>query len=223
MTRYHMTTIMTRYYFTALCTVFLFSAINGMAHTVWIEPMEDKLAVRFAEPGDEFETSPGHLDSLSAPTGFIVVTNSPAAIEAPKGSDHFLLNGAAVTNIACVETVFTIRGGRKPHFYARWQPASGVEARPLLTLDLVPTGTPGEVRAWFRGKPLGGVTATLHSPDGKVKELVADPEGIVRFKADEPGQYLLTIAHHRESLAGFHAGRPYNQASHNTAVTWRQQ
>jgi hypothetical protein len=207
-------------------TFALVAAISVHAHSVWIEPIgSDQLAVRFAEPGSDFETSPGYLDNLSAPTAFAVVTNTPVAVEVVKKSDHFLLVHAAPANVACVETAFTVRGGRLPYFYARWQPAGlTAAATPLLTLDLVPTGKPGEVRAYFRGQPLGGVTATLRAPDEKETDLIADAEGFLHFDAKQSGQYLLTIAHHRESLAlaGFHAGQAYRETSHNAALTWRQ-
>jgi hypothetical protein len=137
------------------------------AHTVWIESLGDQLVARFAEPGNDFETSPGH-------------------------------------------------------FYARWQPVGAGPGKPLLNLDLVPSGKPGEVRAYFRNQPLGGIKATLRSPDEKERELTADDEGYIRFKADQPGFYLLTIAHHREPLEGFHRGVPYKQTSHNTALSWKQ-
>jgi hypothetical protein len=213
---------MTRYWIAAFCWL-LGCTASAFAHTVWIEPLEGKLVVRFAEPGNKFEKSPGHLDSLSVPVSFILgATNAPTVIDVPKKSDHFLLVGASQTNIACTETIFTVRGGRKPYFYARWQPVGGGAGTPLVTLDLVPTGQPGEVRAYFRGQPLGGIKATLYTPDEKEQEISADDEGFLRFKADQPGQYLLALAHHRESLAGFHAGRAYQQTSHNAALSWRQ-
>lgn len=195
----------------------------AFAHSVWIEPAGGKLVARFAEPGSKFEKSPGHLDSLSALAAFIVVppTNT-ISLEAPKGYDHFLFGGASPTNVVCAETIFTVRGGRKPHFYARWQPADAGPATPCLTLDLVPTGKPGEVRAWFRGQPLGGIKATLRTPDEKEEEITADPEGILRFKSTQRGQHLLMIAHHREPISGFHFGRAYQQTSHNAALTWLQ-
>lgn len=212
---------MTRYLIAIVCVLSL--AKTTFAHTVWIEPLENNLVIRFAEPGNNFEKSPGHLDSLTAPVSFILgVTNAPTAIESPKKSDHFMLVGASPTNRACTETVFTVRGGRKPYFYARWQPADAGAGSPLLTLDLVPTGQPGEVRAYFRGNPLGGIKATLYTPDEKEHEITADAEGFLRFKTDQSGQYLLAVAHHRESLPGFHVGRPYQQTSHNAALSWRQ-
>lgn len=212
---------MTRSLIAFVCVLLLTK--TALAHTVWIEPLENNLVIRFAEPGNRFEKSPGHLDSLTAPVSFILAaTNAPAAVESPKKSDHFLLVGASATNVVCTESIFTVRGGRKPYFYARWQPTGAGAGNPLLTLDLVPTGQPGEVRAYFRGKPLGGIKATLYTPDEKEHEITADTEGFLRFKTDQPGQYLLAIAHHREPLAGFHVGRAYDQASHNAALSWRQ-
>ena len=135
---------------------------------------------------------------------------------------QFAIVGASPTNTAGAETAFTVRGGRKPNFYARWQPDGAGAATPLLTLDLVPTGKPGEVRAYFRGQPLGGIKATLRTPDEKETELTADAEGFLHFAPKQPGQYLLTIAHHRETLAGFHNGVAYKETSHNCSLVWRQ-
>lgn len=212
---------MIRQSFLTLCASVFFAIHSAFAHSVWIEPKDNQLAIRFAEPGDDFETSPGYLDNLSVPVAFSLVTNSPTAIAVSKKSDHFLLIGASPTNVTCAETAFTVRGGRKPNFYARWQ-LHLEKAAPLLTLDLVPTGKPGEVRAYFRGQPLGGIKATLHAPDEKELELTADAEGFLRFDAKQPGQYLLTIAHHRESLAGFYAGISYGETSHNCSLCWQQ-
>lgn len=213
---------MIRQILTLLCALTVCAATSALAHTVWIEPSEGKLVVRFAEPGDDFETSPGHLDSLAAPLAFKLVTNAPVTIEAPKKSDHFLVTGVASTNVICLETAFTVRGGRKPHFYARWQPTEAGASTPLLTLDLVPTGKPGEVRAYFRGRPLPNIKAILRAPNEQETELTADSEGYLRFEANQSGQYLLTIAHYREPLAGFHRGVAYKETSHNTALTWQQ-
>lgn len=199
------------------------TASSALAHTVWIEPLQDNLVIRFAEPGNKFEKSPGYLDSLTPPVSFILgPTNAPVAVESPKKSDHFALPGTSIANTVCTESIFTVRAGRKPYFYARWQQSLATTATPLLTLDLVPTGVPGEVRAWFRGKPLGSIKATLYTPDEKEQEIVADAEGFLRIKTEQRGRYLLAIAHHREDLPGFHLGRAYTQTSHNFALSWVQ-
>jgi hypothetical protein len=213
---------MIRQFLFAVCVFTLCATNYAHAHAVWIEPSDNQLVIRFAEPDGNLEKSPGYLDSLSPPIAFLLVTNAPVAIEAPKKSDHFLLVGASPTNTVCAETAFTVRAGRKPNFYARWQPAGAGAATPLLTLDLVPTGKAGEVRAYFRGQPLGGIKATLRTPDEKETEITADAEGFLHFTPNQSGQYLLTIAHHRETLAGFHGGRPYQETSHNCSLAWQQ-
>jgi hypothetical protein len=213
---------MIRKSFLTLCALAVCAINSAFAHSVWIEPKDSQLVIRFAEPGDDFETSPGQLDNLSAPTAFILVTNAPASVVAAKKPDGFVLVGSSPTNTACAETIFTVRGGRKPNFYARWQPVGAGEGRPLLTLDLVPTGKPGEVRAYFRGQPLGGIKATLRMPDGKDSELTANADGFIRFEPKQSGQYLLTLAHHREPLAGFYHGTPYKETSHNCSLVWQQ-
>jgi hypothetical protein len=202
--------------------VAIFGALSASAHTVWIEIKDGHLVIRFAEPGSDFETSPGYLDSLSLPDAFILVTNSPVSIESSKKNDYFLLTGTAATNVAGLETAFTVRGGRKPYFYARWQPANGGAGIPLLNLDLVPTGKAGEARAYFRGKPLGGVTATLRGPDGNEQEITADSDGFLHYASKQSGLYLLTIAHYREPISGFYNGVAYTETSHNCALTWQK-
>lgn len=198
-------------------------AATARAHSVWIEAnTNNQLVVCFAQPGEALETSPGQLDNLSTPLAFTLVTNKPVTVEAAKQAEDFLLVGTSPTNIACAETSFTVRGGRQPNFYARWQPAGGRAATPVLTLDLVPTGKTGEVRAYFRGKPLGGIKVVLRSPDQTETELAADAEGFVHFNASQRGEYLLTIAHHREPLAGFHRGVAYTETSHNCSLFWLQ-
>jgi hypothetical protein len=206
-----------------LCGALVLSALSDAgAHTIWIEPLNGRLVIRFAEPAGKYEKSPGHLDSLSAPAAFTVVTNAPVTIESPKSTNHFAMPGASLTNAAGAESIFTVRAARKPHFYARWQPAGAGAGAPLLTFDLVPTGKPGEARVYFRGQPLGGLQATLRTPDDTEKEIPVDAEGYVRFESRQSGLHLLTIAHYREPTAGFHLGRPYQQTSQNTALTWVQ-
>lgn len=196
------------------------------AHSVWIEPNADKqLVIRFAEPSGNLERSPGHLDSLTVPMAFQTApgsTNAPALLNVSKQKDHYAIAGASGTNIIGVETSFTVRAGRKPSFYARWQPAGRGEGKPLLTLDLVPTGKPGEARLYLRGQPRGGVKATLLTPSGDEKAFTADAEGYIRVPVTEPGLYLLTVAHQREPIAGVHLGVAYKETSHNCALSWEQ-
>jgi len=196
------------------------------AHSVWIEPTDaNEMVIRFAEPTGNLERSPGHLDSLAVPMIFQSVpgaTNAPTILDTSKKKDHYLIEGGSATNIIGAETSFMVRAARKPLFYARWQPAGAGEGKPLLTLDLVPTGKPGEARLYLRGEPRGNVKAILHTPTGDEKEYPVDAEGYVRVPATEPGLYLLTVAHQREPIAGVHLGVPYKETSHNCALSWVQ-
>ena len=142
------------------------------AHSLWIEPTTDgRLVLRFAEPDGRLEQSPGHLDSLSLPTASIVITNTAMQVAATRSTNHFRLSDTSTTNTACAESSYVVmrspgKPARRPVFYARWSPRLDVAATPALNLDLVPTGKLGEIRIYFRGKPLGGVKATFVSGDG---------------------------------------------------------
>ena len=211
-----------------LAALSLIAHTDLYAHSVWIEPGSNgQLMVRFAEPDGRLETSPGHLDSLSIPVAFTLLTNTAVAVDAVKSTNHFLLVTAWSTNTACSETSFIVmsaagKPGRKPIFYARWQPSFETAGAPSLNLDIVPTGKAGEVRVYFRGQPLGGAKATLRTPDEVEKELVANADGFIRFESKQSGQHHLSIARHRETLAGFHFGKAHDLTSHNMALTWRQ-
>jgi hypothetical protein len=216
---------MTRKLITSL-TLLAVTTAPLFAHSVWIEPNEDKQPViRFAEPSGNLERSPGHLDSLTVPMAFQTTptsTNPPARLNVSKQKNHYAIAGVSGTNIIGVETSFTVRAGRKPYFYARWQPVGAGEGKPLLTLDLVPTGKPGEARLYLRGEPRGGVKAMLMTPNGDEKEFTTDAEGYIRVPATESGLYLLTVAHQREPIAGVHLGVAYKETSHNCALSWEQ-
>jgi hypothetical protein len=52
----------------ALTLGYCLATCTASAHEVWIEPLPTgQRAVRFAECGDDFEVSPGRLDSLTWP------------------------------------------------------------------------------------------------------------------------------------------------------------
>lgn len=212
--------------------VLLAAASLVRAHSVWLEDTPDRqLVLRFGEPGDEFEKSPGHLDRLSplaAWTPAATPDTKPTPLAVEKKSDHFLLVGAAPTTAACGETRFSVmkRGSRPaswPHFYVRWHPADvPPPAGAALTLDLLPTATPGEFRLCLRSRPLPNTKITVRHFGNDAEETVAtDAAGIARFTTNVPGLVLLT-ASHQESLPGFDAGAAYEVISHNIALAWRQ-
>lgn len=201
----------------------------ALAHSVWVEPGPDgTLVVRFGEFDSEPEKSPGHLDSLGTPVAAVLpATTETKPLESLKKSDHYTLGGTKPDQAVVAEAAFPVRGtegkpARRPIFYSRWLPAGGdkVAGQPSLTLDIVPTGTPGEVRVYFRGKPLAGAKAQLNAPNGSHRALETDPNGLVKFTTDEPGRWVLTVPGYSEELPGFAGGKPYAIASHNASLSW---
>lgn len=211
----------------AAAALLAFTLAAARAHSVWIEPLQDSLVVRFGEMDGRMEKSPGHLDGLAVPVTFVVLTNTSSRLEVSKQTNHFALGAVSSTNIVCAETTFAVMAapgnpGRRPNFYARWHPPAAGAGTPVLTLDLVPTGKPGEVRVYFRGEPAPGVKAVYRTPDEKERELTSDAEGFLHFTPAQPGQYHLGIGRHSEALRGFFGGKAHGLTSHNAALTWAQ-
>lgn len=201
----------------------------SFAHSVWIEELpEGQLCVRFAEWGEDFETSPGHLDSFALVSGWTLDAEGKSELfDVEKKKDQFFLAKAVASKPAFAQAQFAIRKlhddkpARAPIFYCRWQPDGAGEAKPAMTMDIVPTGKPGEARVYFRGKPLGGVEIGLHAPAGDEQKLTADAEGYVRVAdLSKPGPYLLTIARYSEELPGFFNGIPFGITSHSASLYW---
>src|SRR5262245_123621 len=90
--RVHMKSILTPPYW--FLGAFFCLAIQSHAHTVWLESLNGQLVIRFAEPDGRYEKSPGHLDSLTAPAAFTIITNAPIAVPSPKSTNHFAMVGA---------------------------------------------------------------------------------------------------------------------------------
>lgn len=208
----------------------------ALAHEVWIEDTPaGALVVRFAEYGEDYETSPGHLDSLALPESWIAgADGSVTKLVVAKAADHFSLADANPKLSVQAETIFDVIGGkpggkgdqagpsRRPFFYARWHVVGSEPAKPTLNLDLVPTGKPGEVCVYFRGKPLADIAVHAHLPEGKEIELKSDKDGLVTVPVDKSGFYMLNCKRYREIIDGFSGGKPYTAVSHNCSVAWRQ-
>jgi hypothetical protein len=211
------------------------TARTATAHEVWIEDSPTgEMVVRFAEWGDEYEKSPGHLDSLAVPEAWSQEKDGTVTpIQVKKGGDGFPLSGASKSMSLQAETVFNVIGGnpqgkgdqagpvRRPFFYARWQVPGTEAGKPAMNFDIVPTGKPNEVCVYFRGKPLPDVEVFAHMPEGREATLKSDKSGIVTVPSTAPGIYMLNCKRYRETISGFVGGRAYTTVSHNCSLTWR--
>lgn len=207
-----------------------FLPLSVFGHALWIEelPANAGLGVRFAEWGDEYETSPGHLDSFIQVSGWTLnEKGEPQVLEVAKQKDNFFLGKLDLTRPAFAQAQFIVRQlhadkpARAPIFYCRWQPDTWAEGKLSMTMDVVPTAEPGKARVYFRGKPLGGVELLFSSPKVTDEKVTADAEGFIKAPdMSKPGNYLLAVARYSEELPGYFNGVPYGITSHSASLYW---
>ena len=203
--------------------------LSCYGHSVYFdENKSSKIKIRFGEFQDEYEESPGYLDSLDTISAWkIDDKNEPEKLETKKQINGFSINAINSDNIAA-QTGFPVMArqdqARKPYFYARWCPSFKSKSTPSLTLDIVPNGKEGEVKVFFRGKTLSGIKLKLYSPDYNEVELVSDKNGLVVFKDSlkSKGIYMLKIARYSEKVSGYDQGKLYEIMSHNCSLSWNQ-
>ena len=199
--------------------------LSSYGHSVYFdENKNSEIKIRFGEFQDEYEESPGYLDSLDTVSAWkINEKKEPEILETEKQMNGFSINAINSDNIAA-QTGFPIMSrqdnARKPYFYARWCPNFKRKSTPSLTLDIVPNGKAGEVKVFFRG----GIKLKLYSPDYDEVELVSDKNGLVVFKdtLKSKGIYMLKIARYSEKVSGYDQGKLYEIISHNCSLSWNQ-
>jgi hypothetical protein len=210
----------------------LAAAPQASAHSVWLETTADhQVVIRFAEPGDAFEKSPGLLDQLAQPHAWKAGEEGKSvAFTVEKRADHFAVLGATPTEAVFAESAWPVfRSEKVPHgaktsYYLRWLPASALAraGSPAFALDLLPTGEPGVFRLQFRGQPLANQKVQIVTPGAKETEIVSDAAGLVRVPVTKSGQYLLGASHREPDVAGFSFGQSYGRVGHNITVVWSQ-
>jgi len=200
---------------------------RASAHSVWIEPQDGKLLVRFGEVGEKYEKSPGYLDKLELPAA---TDQKGGRLAVEKGADFFLLKDTAPAAPSVASTAFPVMekpatdtkpaSARWPHFYARWHVAGTEITAPVSTLDIVPAKEAGKATVYFKGKPLPKAELTLIQPDGKEVDLTADAEGLVKFTPVGKGLHVLAVAGYSETADGIYQDKAYTIISHNSSVAW---
>lgn len=180
-------------------------AVPAQAHQIWIEQTEQGApVVRFGEFGDNLrEVSPGLLDKFARPTGTLVTAKGDQTSDATKTADGFTLpfkvaNGDSVVAEDALYPLFTRKQGDK-ETTNRYQPAArlitGFAAQaPKLTLDLVPTGKPGEFKLYFQGQAKPKTKVALVTQSGWAKEDQTDAEGLVSFDLPWKGTYVAEVS-----------------------------
>ena len=215
----------------ALATALLGAAIasgSASAHQIWLQQEGKAASVYFGEFGDNLrEASPGLLDKFSIGNVTWISAAGNKSLQASKTAGAFVLNGkvAAGESIIVEEDNYPSWEEKKDGKATRtvWVPAArliadGKAQTPALTLDLVPTGKPGQFQVSYQGKPLAQAKVNAVVQSGWSKEAWSDAQGLVSFPLPWKGTYVLEVQH-TDKTGGQRAGEPYDKAMYVTTVS----
>ncbi|MFZ4873789.1 DUF4198 domain-containing protein [Janthinobacterium sp. Mn2066] len=215
----------------ALATALLAGAIvsgTASAHQIWLEQHGKAASVYFGEFGDNLrEASPGLLDKFTLQSAALVTAKGTQPLQSNKQANAFALNGkvAAGESIIVQENSYPSWEEKKDDKVTRaiWIPAARLVAghqaqTAALTLDLVPTGKPGQFQVSYQGKPLPQAKVNAVVQSGWSKEAYSDEQGLVSFPLPWKGTYVLEV-HHTDNTAGKRNGEDYAKAMYVTTLS----
>ena len=212
---------------TALLAGFL-AAGTACAHQIWLQQDGKAASVYFGEFGDNLrEASPGLLDKFRFQSVTWIAPSGSKPLQASKTAGAFILNGkvAAGESIIVEENAYPSWEEKKEGKATRtvWVPAARLIAdakaqAPALTLDLVPTGKPGQFQVSYRGKPLAQAKVNAVVQSGWGKEAWSDAQGLVSFPLPWKGTYVLEVQH-TDQTAGQRGDEDYDKAMYVTSLS----
>jgi uncharacterized GH25 family protein len=212
---------------TALLAGALLSGTAG-AHQIWLEQNATSANIYFGEFGDNLrEVSPGLLDKFTLKSIMWISASGSKPLQASKTAGAYVLNGkvAPGESIIVEENNYPMWEGKKDGKVTHnvWIPAARIVAdhsaqTPTLTLDLVPTGTPGQFKVTYQGKPLAKAKVGAVIAAGWAREAYSDAQGLVSFALPWQGQYVLEV-HHDDKSGGQRDGKAWDSASLVTTLS----
>lgn len=204
---------------------------TAQAHQIWLEQTPKAANLYFGEFGENLrETSPGLLDKFVKPSATLSGAKGDQALTLNKQAHAFALSARAGKNetITAEETNYPGFEKKTGETVVRsiWTPAarlvtSDAAQTPKLTLDLVPSGKPGEFKVYYKGQPLPKTKVGIIVQSGWAKEAISDEQGAVKFDLPWQGTYVLEV-HHTDKTAGERDGKPYDVASYVTTLSLAQ-
>lgn len=225
-----------------LCALLLGLAGTSQAHHIWIEQDAAGARLYLGEFGENLrERSPGLLDKFRQLSARHLGARGSVALDLKKQTGFIALAGRAAAGEALLAQEDGYPGWERKqgerserHIWvpaARWLadfsvrdagPDAQQDARPDagLTLDLLPTGTPGELRAFYRGQVLPEAQVELMAASGWSRQLRADKNGLLRLSLPWRGLYALELKHVDRS-GGERAGQRHDVASYVTTLSFR--
>jgi uncharacterized GH25 family protein len=218
----------------ALAAALVLAATPAHAHQIWIEQDAKGVAkLYFGEFAANLrEDSPGLLDKLTGLVVRLLSAKGERPVTATRTATAFTLDGRAAAGESLVAEEGAYPGWEDKSsgkvVKTVWSPAARfvsdwkVQA-PVLTLDIVPTGTEGEVQVVFRGKPLAKAEVEIVARSGWQRTIESDAEGKVKVALPWKGPYLVVV-HHEDKTAGKRKGpkgdEAYDAASFVTTLSF---
>lgn len=201
---------------------------NAQAHHVWIEQDGKQAKLYFGEYNVNLrEASPGLLDKIVAPTASLITSKGAHALTLSKTEQAYVMtaHAAAGESIIAEESNYpaydkTVDGKTVRAIY---RPAARyindfTALVPQLTLDVVPTGKPGELKVYFQDKPLAKAKAIIVAASGWTQELSSDAAGILKASLPWRSAYAIEVIH-TDATSGMRGTEAYALTTYVTTLS----
>jgi hypothetical protein len=212
-----------------LATFVLASLGTAQAHQVWLENNGGQAQLFFGEFNDNLrETSPGALDKfLATPTLAQQTASGTQQLSGQRNATGFSYYAASQAQTLFASAAYPLIDRSKRNEPALlWVPAARWVATPAQAvavnaqaLDLVPTGTPGQLMVSFNGMALPKTKVQIVAPSGWSREAQSDEQGRVNFALPWKGLYVAEV-HHSHKQGGEAQGKSYGEASYVTTLSF---
>ncbi len=212
-----------------LATFVLASLGTAQAHQVWLENNGGQAQLFFGEFNDNLrETSPGALDKfLATPTLAQQTASGTQQLSGQRNATGFSYNAASQAQTLFASAAYPlIDRSKRDEPALLWVPAARWVATPAQAvaanaqaLDLVPTGTPGQLMVSFNGMALPKTKVQIVAPSGWSREAQSDEQGRVNFALPWKGLYVAEV-HHSHKQGGEAQGKSYGEASYVTTLSF---
>ena len=138
------------------------TGLAAQAHQVWLEHSGSQAKLHFGEYNDNVrETSPGLLDKFKGvPVLEQTVAGATQRVEGQLTKEAFTYTTAPNAETLFADAAYPLIDRTKANLppllwkpTARWVASLAKPVAPTATLDLVPTGKPGQLKVVFHGAP----------------------------------------------------------------------
>jgi hypothetical protein len=199
------------------------------AHALWLELDAAGYQLYYGEFGENMrEGSPGLLDRFEpAPAAKAFGTSGASVLKAekkptsfqytgaPEGAGSIVAEQARVTERKQNDKVTRTLGRLSARYVADFS-----ERKPLIPLDIVPTGKPGSFKVFYDGKPLPKAKAEIVTEFGWAKEFKTDDAGAFEVELPWKGTYAIEVSL-VDATPGTHGTEPYDTMRMVTTLTFK--